>query len=1136
MTPFVTRVSEDSVRQRDLGTGISSLAVAGAMGALEAVAAVAESGVVGRVVVLRGAIASESHLLEELAVLARAGVDDPSLLRKPVRVIAPSRSLREHLSARLVEQHGRALAGISIQTLDGLVASILARAGEPSGSDSALLPALIRQLARREASLRDSLEALSRGYAPVVGEVTDLLDAGLESAHEDAAIELIGETSRGALAKRAAAVVRVAARASEQLEDLGIAHLSTRVRRACELIDDDPERVLPARAVFVFGYADATGLQMDLIEMLLRRCGARVYLDHPADPDDPARPDPGVAFSDRFSARMRGAVGVETLDLSESAPRTRVRVLRAPGIDAEVRGVANRVREALDTGVKPERVGVVTRNLDLYRSALRVQFGRLGIPISGIDPREVVAPAARRRILALQALLLEGRRASVDLWLDLVCALPSSARSPAPLSAEERSDLRVAFHASGVARLVDVARLEALAAGARSRLPRRGLAVSEDGTPFAPRRKLAAGRFAAAASAARRISEHLATWPERAALSDHLGALESLLVEHLRWPPEDRARTALLAQTEAAGRGDFELDREDFWIYFDAQTEKLLALPIGGAGGGVAVLSVEQARSRTFERLFLIGLSREVFPRPIGEAPLLPDGLRRSLRAVLPDLPVKREGYDEERYLFAQLLSSSPNTVVSHPVVDEDGRPRPASPLLERLRASDPEELPGFWQPSERADSRPLRTACEHAQIAGLSGTRNQFACALRVAVAERSRFDPDPIAIPGDRGDEVRAAARISVLEEWDPRGARRFELGPYYGFLGPIADAADPRRAPLYVTGIEKVARCPWQVVLGQLLRVEPLPDALADLPSADALIIGNLVHGVLQEIVAARLPSGGCTLEDVSARDPVQVPWPDRDRLRDLLDHRARAILRDEGISTPGFERVLVDRARDCLESARGLDWPAEGSDVGAIGVEVEGAVALRDCSGAERELRFRADRVDRVAGVLRSIDYKTGKALTDAKKPETRRRKLLDGVSGGVALQVPAYAMGGTQVTGDRSAQGRYLYLGVDTPEHARVAAVDSEDSDFSAAFERVAQLAFEAWDCGSFTPRLIEASSRQEPQMCRTCSVKEACLRGDSGSRHRLDQWIESARSAKTAKSLAAERAALQLWDLGGGPS
>jgi len=1099
--------------------------VIGAMGEVRAL------GSAGRVVVLRGAIASEAHLLDELCSLARAGVEDPALLRKPVLVIVPSRSLREHLSARLVERYGRSVAGISIQTLDGLVASILSRAGEPIASDNALLPALIRQLARREASLRESLDALNRGYAPVVGEVTDLLDAGLESAHADAVIELIGESGRGPFTKRAQAVVRVAARASEQLEDLGIAHLSTRVRRACELIDEDPERVLPGRAVFVFGYADATGLQMDLIEMLLRRRGAWVYLDHPADPDDPANPDPGVAFSDRFSARMRGAVGVETLDLSETSSRVEVCVLRAPGLEAEVRGVANRVREAIDAGVQPERVGVVTRNLDLYRSALRVQLGRLGIPFSGIDSREAVAPAVRRRILALQQLLLAGRRAPVDLWLDLVCALPSTPECPEPLSAEQRSDLRVAFHASGVARLVDVARLGPRATGARLRLPRRGLELAEDGTPFAPRRVLRAGHFEAAASAARRVSEHLESWPERAALSDHLVALESLVIEHLGWPLDDPARTNLLARTEATGSGAFELDREDFWLYFDARTAEMLTLPIGGAGGGVAVLSVEQARSRTFERLFLIGLSREVFPRPIGEAPLLPDGLRRRLRAVLPDLPVKREGFDEERYLFAQLISSSANTVVSHPAVDEDGRRRPASPLLERLRASSPEDLPGFWQPAERADSRPLRTAYEHVQIAGLVGMRNQFERVLRVAFEERSKLDPDPIEIPGDRGDDARAAARIAVLDEWDPRGDRRFELGPYYGFLGPVAEAADPRRAPLYVTRIEKVARCPWQTVLGQLLRVEPLPDALADLPGVDALMIGNLVHGVLQEIVAEKLPLGG-TLEEVAGRNPVQVAWPDRERLCDLIDREARKLLRDEGISTPGFERLLVDRARVCVEFARDFEWPAEGSDVGVLGAELEGSVSLPDSSGAERELRFRADRIDRVAGALRLIDYKTGKVITDGKKADTRRRNLLRAVSRGAALQVPAYAMGGTQIVDNPTAQGRYVYLGADIPDHARVAGVDSEDRDFSEAFERAAQIAIEAWDRGSFTPRLIDSPDRKEPQMCRSCSVKEACLRGDSGSRHRFDQWVESARSAKVEKPLEAERAAFQLWNLG----
>jgi len=277
---------------------------------------------------------------------------------------------------------------------------------------------------------------------------------------------------------------------------------------------------------------------------------------------------------------------------------------------------------------------------------------------------------------------------------------------------------------------------------------------------------------------------------------------------------------------------------------------------------------------------------------------------------------------------------------------------------------------------------------------------------------------------------------------------------------------------------------------------------------------------------------LESGGHSLDEVVGREPVQVQWPDRNRLSALLDREARLIVRAEGISTPGFERVLIDRARECVDSARDLEWPAEGSEIGVLGAEIEGSVTLRDGSGAERELRFRADRIDRAAGVLRLIDYKTGKAISDGVRPDTRRRNFLKGVFRGAALQASAYSMGAIQIASDCSAQGRYLYLGAVVPEHARVAEVDSEDSDFSDAFERVAEAAFGVWDRGSFLPRLVDLSKRKEPNACSSCSVKEACLRGDSGSRHRLERWMESLQAADDGESTEAERAAVQLWNLG----
>jgi len=63
-----------------------------------------------------------------------------------------------------------------------------------------------------------------------------------------------------------------------------------------------------------------------------------------------------------------------------------------------------------------------------------------------------------------------------------------------------------------------------------------------------------------------------------------------------------------------------------------------------GGGAGVALLSVTEARGLTFDRLAVVGLTRDRFPRAIRPDPLLPDPLRARLRDLLPDLPVKAEG------------------------------------------------------------------------------------------------------------------------------------------------------------------------------------------------------------------------------------------------------------------------------------------------------------------------------------------------------------------------------------------------------------------------------------------------------------------------------------------------------------
>src|SRR5262249_35070485 len=62
---------------------------------------------------------------------------------------------------------------------------------------------------------------------------------------------------------------------------------------------------------------------------------------------------------------------------------------------------------------------------------------------------------------------------------------------------------------------------------------------------------------------------------------------------------------------------------------------------LGGEGAGVQVLSATHARGCTFEHLFVLGMNRDVFPRGFAEDALMPDTLRRRLRDVLPEMPVK---------------------------------------------------------------------------------------------------------------------------------------------------------------------------------------------------------------------------------------------------------------------------------------------------------------------------------------------------------------------------------------------------------------------------------------------------------------------------------------------------------------
>lgn len=1063
----------------------------------------------------RGARQVEAALLAELAEAAEAGRRDPALLARPVRVIVPSNSLRRHLAAALMRCTGRGVAGLVIQTLHGAALEIVERGAVVDPSGDALFPTLVRRFAREERALRERLDDLSDGYGVVADDVTDLLDAGFTRDHEAAMIDLLAERAgTRELVARSRATVRVATRTLEALSELGVGHRATLLARARELLVLDAEHTLPTRRLFVHGFAEATGLRSELLEDLVRHRGAEVFSDEPPDPANPADHDGGWPFSRRLRDRLAGVAGLERLAAPSDA--VELSTLQAPGAEGEVRAVAERILALVDAGQEPERIAVVTRDLGIYRSALRRHFGRMGIAFSGVGERGSVG-AIWRQLQALLELLQRRGRTPADRWLD--ADLQGGALT-------ERSDLRLGLRHIGLVRLADVA---AFAKSARDiRLPVVGgwQEAGEESEARAERRTLPAASLERAVARAGRLSSSL----ERMERTDRLGALltgiRALLIDDLGWDPASDGCRAVFGRIDdlvADLPGEFELDFDDFLSLLRRAFKDIGSQAIGGEGGGVQVLSVMDARACTFDAIFVLGMNRDVFPRVIRPDPLLPDPVRRALSEVLPDLPVKATGYDEERFLFAQLLSASTAVTLSWQTMTDAGRECAPSTLVERLAWAgidvDPEPAAAWLAPRAAG----CFTSDERLTLSGLSPDRSAWATALPIALEEVAASLPE---VARSGAVDGAASARLAAFDAVDPARNREDLYSPIFGFAGVVSGSEDPRRAAPYVTTFERMAKCPWQAFLEKLLRVEAPPDPLLGLPGSDPRLLGIVVHDALERVVASMLPDAPSRLDEVQDVGAVRVPWPGVEALDALLYGAARKALDAEGIALRGLERVLVEQARPMLERARQFDWDPNGGGVEVLGAEMDGAVTRPDGDGRSRELRFRADRVDIVDGTRILTDYKTGRPISDAKGADTRGKHFLTSVQQGVNLQAVAYAL----AAGERG-QGRYLFLRPDLASPTAEFRASSRQPEFVEAFDATLASVFEAWDRGVFFPRLFEAGYEKENSACEYCEVAIACVRGDSGVRSRMERGFRAVAAADPESLDAPLRALRALWSL-----
>jgi hypothetical protein len=1053
------------------------------------------------VITCSGARAAERRLLEEIDRLRPKVLED---LGSPVRIVVPSRSLRHHLIREMARLQG-GIAGFQVQTLFALAMEVLTGTGGPVPAGNAGFEILVRRLAAAVPSLSTTLGDLVDGYDAVVEAVRDLLDAGFQPGNEEGVIERLDEVADKIAperVERARALVHLAAKVLEHTDELGLWRSTQALQMAEERIHFHGTEAVPARALIVHGFADVTGVAADLLVTLVRVHPGVVILDRPPDPAAPTREDPGGAFLGRIDERL-GHLDRVADAVREDPPE--IRLAEAPDIESEARWIAERTRSLIDSGVDPEDIGVVSRGLDALALPLRRHFRRLGIPFSG-SGATVPGAGLRRRFSRLADLLRSGEGTGVDQWIE--------ARGTGP----GRTELLLGLRVLGLLRVVDVARLGADGVPAHGvTLPIAVSDVDENDADDSERPVLSARALERASRDAVRLLATFEDWPDTAPTDLHRRHTISV-IDAIDWGVDSPEREDAIECLDALCRelpSDLDVARLEWLKLAGDRLRRSGDVDLGGRGGGVQILTVVEARARTFKRLILAGVIRGVFPRVVHEDPMLPEAVRARLAAdVLPEMPVKGRSADEERYLFAQLLSSSPGVELSWHLYGPDGTLTP-SPFVDRLRlrenVGEPEAAPQLW-PIEDAQPRP-RPAYELAALAAPEVDHDGFERLIGAAMAE-------DLVVVGERATKDRseelAAARADILAAVEPPPGT-IEPGPWFGLAGA---AARPSDDPMWVTRLEATGTCPLRAFIEQRLGIFPLPDPHLGLPGVDGALVGQVVHGVLERIVLDALEDPPSDLEDALASRPIDVPWPSAAAIDDLVAREAMRVARREGLAMIGMAPLLEARARQFLDVARALEWRPDDTMANVLATEVEGRVVVR---GLDRPLAFRADRVDAGAAGPELVDYKAARPLSEAKTEVTRRARLLDRVGRGRLLQGAAYA-----AAAGTSSGGRYVYLKPDDrwDDDMRTVAVAGDDEEIAERFERSVRAIAEGRARGIAFPRLEEADGRVA-EHCRYCRVAEACRRDDSGFRLRLVAWMR--REATSDEDGEAARA---LWWLG----
>ena len=817
-----------------------------------------------------------------------------------------------------------AVLGAAVMNFGGLFRTVATAGGSPPAATltpAQRLGAVGAAVDGRRAGLRPLRASASKPGFPRALErlLGELQEAGLGPADvEAAAATLEGSAYLGDVATLFSGYAEVR-------DGLGFVDVHEIAREAVRLLEAGGEWW--RRPVFVYGFDDLTGNQLDLLRGLAAVAQVTVAVPHEQGnpvleqrvapllaalkeigvaeteslPADPANtPEPLLFHLEREFGREQPA---------QAEPNASLVLMRSAGERGEAEAIATEVARLLAAGAAPEEIAIVVRDPARRGPLLASVLESYGVPVALEARVEVATTAVGGSLIALlEAILGSGRSRDLLRYL----------RGPAGAS---RS--RVDWFERALRRRRVSTATEAIAVWEeRHGDPPPGVAELREAAGDPAR---LAGQIAAAAAAMGAVAG---------------SELEARAAGTISTAMRERAELPSLAPSPAAIVASLRFLDVRVWS--------------GPIEDRVRITDPRQVRAARFDHVFVASLQDGEFPAGgSGVDPFLSERQRADL-----GLASLREVEVEERYLFLTCLALPRRGLfLSHRFSDENGTAENPSQLLE--------EVERLLEPGEGLPRRG-RELAEVVHRVGDAPSETELARAL---AAHGAGAETGPLLDAAAIDPEARA--RIEARLE-PARGAEAATRAP-----GPLTDPAvieSLAAVPAYGgTTLEGFDVCSYRWFVSHELRPQPLD------PPPDPLVQGGIAHEVLQRLyqeppAADRLPRpltltawrGRATelIGEIGAARRLGGHPGERAMLRRVEGWISRFLGEEARRDPGGFEPWR-------LEAAFSEDEGAERPPLEIDGWRLHGAI----------------DRIDRTAdGRAVVVDYKLSGAVTPRKKLE------------------------------------------------------------------------------------------------------------------------------------------------------